>query len=69
MPLTKKEQTTFENMFWEIINIHPDSRFMDKLTDLIFNMTGNVNLRMRLFGIAQKMDSKEKRRRNNAVPT
>lgn len=63
MPLTKKEQTTFEDMFWEIINVHPDSRFMDKLADLIFNMTGNVNLRMRFFGIAQKMASKEKRKK------
>ena len=61
MPLTKKEQKTFEKMFHEITDVHTDSRFMDKIADLIFEMTGNVNLRMRLFGIAQKLDSKRKR--------
>ncbi len=55
MPLTKKEQKTFEEMFWGIVDVHPDSRFMDKLADLVFEMTGNVNLRMRFFGIAQKL--------------
>jgi len=55
MPLTKKEQKTFEDMFWEITDVHPDSRFMDKLADLIFDMTGNVNLRMRFYAMAQKM--------------
>lgn len=60
MPFTKQEQKTFENMFWEITDIHPDSRFLDKLADLIFEMTGNVNLRMRFFGMAQKMAEREK---------
>ncbi len=55
MPLTEKEQRTFDKMFLEITDVHPDSRFMDKLADLVFEMTGNVNLRMRLFGIAQKL--------------
>ena len=61
MPLTKKEQRTFEDMFWEISDIHPDSKFMDKLADLIFNLTGNVNLRMRFFHMAQKLSRREKR--------
>ncbi len=60
MPLTKNEQKTFEEMFLEIQDTHPDSRFMDKLANLIFEITGNVNLRMRLFGIAQKLSLKRK---------
>ena len=59
MPLTEREQKTFDGMFLEIMDIHPDSRFMDKLADLIFETTGNVNLRMRLFGIAQKLSRKK----------
>ncbi len=55
MALTKPEQKVFEDEFWEISGIHPDTLFMDRLADLIFQMTGNVNLRMRLFGIAQKL--------------
>jgi len=57
MTLTKREQKVFEDMFWDISDIHLDDIFMDKLADLIFEMTGNVNLRMRLFGIAQKLST------------
>ncbi len=53
--LTIKEQKTFEAMFIEIQDTHPDTKFLDKLADVIFEITGNVNLRMRLFGIAQKL--------------
>ncbi len=53
--LTTKEQKTFEDMFIEIQDIHPDTKFLNKLADVIFEMTGNVNLRMRLFGIAQRV--------------
>lgn len=56
MALTKKEQKTFEEMFSEI-RAPSDARFMDKLADLIFEMTGDVNFRMRLFGIAQKLEA------------
>ena len=59
MPLTEREQKTFDGMFLEIMDTHPDSRFMDKLADLVFETTGNVNLRMRLFGIAQKLSRKK----------
>lgn len=59
MLFTEREQKTFENMFEEITDVHPDSRFLDKLADLIFEMTGNVNLQMRFFGMAQKMARKE----------
>ncbi len=59
MPLTETEQKTFNKMFLEIMDTHPDSRFIDKLADLIFEMTGNVNLRMRLFGIAQKLSRRK----------
>ena len=41
------------------MDTHPDSRFIDKLADLIFETTGNVNLRMRLFGIAQKLSRRK----------
>ncbi len=58
MPLTKEEQKMFEEMFAETDNIHLDSKFMDKIADLIFEMTGNVNLRMRLFNIAGKLSKK-----------
>lgn len=58
--LTKNEQNTFEKMFLEIMDIHPDSQFIDKIADLIFEMTGNVNLRMRLFSIAQKLSRRSK---------
>ena len=58
MPLTVKEQKTFEDMFWEIADTHPDSKFMDKLAELIFDLTGNVNLRMRFFSMAQKLSKK-----------
>lgn len=66
MPLTKKEQKVFEDMFWEITGVHPDSRFLDKLAELVFETTGNVNLRMRFFGMAQKMARREKRSKQNA---
>lgn len=49
MPLTKKEQKTFEKMFTEIQNVHPNKKFIQSLADVIFEMTGNVNLRMRMF--------------------
>lgn len=58
--LTEAEQKTFEDMFSGIMDTHPDSRFIDKIADLIFEMTGNVNLRMRLFGIAQKLARKKR---------
>ncbi len=60
MALTKREQKVFEDEFWKISDIHPDTMFMDRLADLIFEMTGNVNLRMRLFGIAQKLSRKKR---------
>lgn len=59
MPLTKTEQKTFEEMFLKIQDTHPDYGFIDKIADLIFEMTGNVNLRMRLFGIAQKLSRRK----------
>ena len=58
MALTRTEQKVFEDMFWKLSDIRPDAVFMDKLADLIFEMTGNVNLRMRLFGIAQKLEKR-----------
>jgi len=55
MPLTKNEQKTFEEMFCKIQNTYPNFKFINKIADVIFEMTGNVNLRMKLFMIAQKL--------------
>lgn len=50
--LTKKEQKQFEDMFDKLLKIKSNKIFMDKLADLLFEMTGNVNLRMRLFNLS-----------------
>lgn len=52
---TKKEQKAFEEMFEEVQVIKPDSQLLEKLADLIFGMTGNVNLRMRLHHIERRL--------------
>ena len=54
MPLTKTEQKVFEDMFQDVAKVHPDSKFLELLAELIFEMTGNVNLRMRLFRMQHK---------------
>ena len=59
MPLTKKEQKTFDSMFLKIQAIHPDSLFIDGIADLIFEMTGLVNLRMRFSHLARKLSRKK----------
>ena len=53
MPFTKKEQTTFEQMFWKICDTQTKSNKdkLEKLADLLFEVTGNVNLRMWLSGL------------------
>lgn len=56
--LTKKEQTKFEEMFDELIPypcVDTDKEFLNNLGDVIFNMTGNVNLRMKIFNISEKL--------------
>ncbi len=56
MALTKAEQKTFEKMFDELL---PGSgkEFLNNLGDLIFDMTGNVNLRMAIFNISEKLQA------------
>jgi len=53
MPLTKKEQGVFEQMFWDVCDFRckTNKAKLEKLADLLFEMTGNVNLRMWLFGL------------------
>ena len=53
MPFTKKEQETFENMFWKICQkpAKSNKNKLESLADLLFELTGNVNLRMWLFGL------------------
>ncbi len=48
MSLTKKEQKRFEDMFWEICKTKCENNKgkLEKLADLLFELTGNVNLRM-----------------------
>ena len=53
MPFTKKEQRIFEKMFWDVCDLESktDKGKLEKLADLLFELTGNVNLRMWLFGL------------------
>lgn len=46
--LTEKEQKTFEDMFWKVCNSKEPSNKskLGKLADLLFELTGNVNLKM-----------------------
>lgn len=48
MPLTKTEQETFEEMFWEICDrkCSNNKAKLNALADLICALTGNVNLTM-----------------------
>ncbi len=60
MPLTSKEQKRFESRFGAIQGTHPDSKFLEKLGDVIFEMTGNVNLKMRMFHMSERLAKKGK---------
>lgn len=53
MPFTEKEQSQFEKMFWDVCDAECKSNKgkVEKLADLLFDLTGNVNLRMWLFGL------------------
>ncbi len=60
MPLTKKEQKVFEGMFDDLIPYHDiptDNDFLKNLGDLIFEMTGNVSLNMKIFNISERLSS------------
>lgn len=46
MPLTKKEQKAFEVLFDECAENRGSKNFLQNIADLIFEMTGSVNLRM-----------------------
>lgn len=47
MPLTTKEQEKFEDMFIECTDKRP-KKFLRNISDLIFEMTGSVNLKIGL---------------------
>ena len=53
MPFTKKEQKTFEDMFWRTLGAKAKNNKarLEKLADLLFELTGNVNLRMWMAGL------------------
>jgi len=56
MPLTVKEQKTFERLFWKVIrrSAKTNKERLEHLADLLFELTGNVNLRMWLFSLKVK---------------
>ena len=56
MAFTKKEQKVFEDMFWEVCDskCKSNKEKLEKLAVLLFELTGNVNLRMWLFGLEIK---------------
>lgn len=54
MPLTKKEQETFEDMFIACADKRP-KKFIQNIADLIFEMTGSVNLQMSFFGLIDSL--------------
>ncbi len=60
MTFTKKEQETFEQMFWDVCEAKTKSNKekLEKLADLLFELTGNVNLRMWLFNLELKTKGK-----------
>ena len=45
MPLTKKEQEKFEGMFIDCADKRP-KKFLRNISNLIFEMTGSVNLKL-----------------------
>lgn len=53
--LSKTEQKTFEQMFWDVVDadVKPKEK-LDMLADVLFELTGNVNLRMWLFRLKVK---------------
>ena len=53
MPFTKQEQRDFEQMFWDVCQkpTKTNKKKLESLADLIFELTGNVNLRMWLSGL------------------
>ena len=55
MPLTKKEQKKFEDMFIECSDNTGSKNFLQNISDLIFEMTGSVNLKMSFNGIIDSL--------------
>lgn len=58
MPLTKKEQEEFEEMLTSPLVAKYDKVFLNRLGDVLFEMTGSVNLRQRIALI--KLDTRIK---------
>ena len=56
MPFTAEEQKTFDDMFWAVLDrtAKNNKEKLEHLADLLFDLTGNVNLRMWLFGLRLK---------------
>lgn len=56
MPFTKKEQRKFEKMFHDMLDVTglSDNQKLQRLGDLLFKFTGDVNLRMWIHGLKVK---------------
>ena len=56
MNFTKKEQETFDKMFGNVCDkkTKTNKEKLELLADLLFELTGNVNLRMWLFNLKIK---------------
>ena len=57
MPLTDEEQEIFENLFSNMLDVEglSDSQFINRLSDVLFEVTGDVNHAQRLKNIADKL--------------
>ena len=57
MPLSTKEQKRFEEMLNDSMVEKNDPEFLTALSDVLFEMTGSVNLKMRLLILADWIDA------------
>lgn len=57
MPLTEKEQKRFEKMFHDMLDVKglSDKQKLKRLSNLLFELTGNVNLAQWLNIVAEKV--------------
>ena len=56
MSFTEKEQKVFEAMFWKVCSNKTNKEKLYALGNLLFELTGNVNLRMWLSGLEAELD-------------